>query len=232
MNERDVKLLFDAGHWSGATIKFARQDSGWLVELRVAETDESHILMLKRGKPRIFKTSDTALSWCRDVGFEKITVQLQKLSDDAIGLDNINNTVLLVEDNNSDIELTMRAIQAIDANFNVIVCKDGEDALDFLFASGKHSTRKNAELPKLILLDLKLPKIGGLEVLKSIRENKETSSIPVVILSTSDEDRDISRGYELGTNSYVQKPVDYNLFCKTIKELGDYWLVTNKMPPT
>ena len=233
MNERDVKLLFSASHWSGAAVRYAATEGGWLIELNVAENGEIQILTLKRGKPRIFKTSDTALTWCRDIGFEKITVQLHKLHRN--GNDAISSTqapiVLLVEDNNSDIELTFRAIQRLDADFDVTVCRDGREALDFLFAKGKYESRDIKELPQLILLDINLPKVNGLSVLKEIRSSEITSQIPTVLLTTSDERIDIQRGYEYGVNSYVCKPVDYSVFCNTLKSLGEYWLNTNVPPP-
>ncbi|MBI1423188.1 MAG: response regulator [Gammaproteobacteria bacterium] len=138
--------------------------------------------------------------------------------------------ILLVEDDSGDIELTLRAIQRIEAQFNIIVCRDGLEALDFLFGEGKYQSRNISELPQLILLDLNLPKINGREVLRTIRENEITQYIPVVILSSSDEGNDIKKGYELGNNSYVRKPVDYDQFCNTIKIIGEYWLNINMLP--
>lgn len=230
MNERDVKLLFQADHWRSATVKHSAQDDGWLVELHETNGTAAHLLTLKRGNPRVFKSSDTALFWCRDIGFKKITVELHK-PHDAKTSDFKTPRILLVEDNSSDIELTFRAIQLIDANFDIIVCRDGQEALDFLFATGKYADRDKNELPQLILLDLNLPKVGGHEVLKAIRANKDTLCIPVVMLTTSDETQDIEQGYRLGINSYVTKPVDYEDFCKTISDLTRYWLTTNVPPP-
>ena len=230
MNERDVKLLFQADHWRSATVKHSSQDDGWLVELYETDGTAAHLLTLKRGNPRVFKSSDTALFWCRDIGFKKITVELHKPRD-AKDSGYKTPRILLVEDNSSDIELTFRAIQLIDANFDIIVCRDGQEALDFLFATGKYSDRDKNELPQLILLDLNLPKVGGHEVLKAIRSNKDTLCIPVVMLTTSDETQDIEQGYRLGINSYVCKPVDYEDFCKTISDLTRYWLTTNVPPP-
>jgi CheY-like chemotaxis protein len=230
MNERDVRLLFNANHWSGARVKYAPKEEGWLVELQGAETEELEVLTLKRGKPRIFKTSDTALMWCRDIGFEKITVQLHKLHDPELTSAQDTPIILLVEDNNNDIELTFRAIQRLDANFDIIVSRDGQEALDFLFAKGKYASRNNKELPQLILLDINLPKINGITVLQRIREARITRYIPVVMLTTSDEDSDIKKCYESGVNSYVCKPVDYSAFCNTLKSLGEYWLNTNTPP--
>ena len=190
MNERDVRLLFNANHWSGATVKFAPSENGWLVELNTPDGNEAEVLTLKRGKPRVFKTSDTALHWCRDIGFTKIIVQLHKMVAQEINGD-AADSILLVEDDSGDIELTLRAIQRIDARFDIIVCRDGLEALDFLFAEGKYKSRNITELPKLILLDLNLPKMNGHEVLRTIRANKITRLIPVVILSSSDEGNDV-----------------------------------------
>ncbi len=231
MNERDVKLLFTAGHWSGATVRYATTEGGWLIELNEAENGDIQILTLKRGKPRIFKTSDTALTWCRDIGFEKITVQLHKLQGTESTTSLQAPIVLLVEDNTSDIELTFRAIQRLEADFDITVCRDGQEALDFLFAKGKYASRNINELPQLILLDINLPKVNGLSVLKEIRASELTNQIPTVLLTTSDERIDIQRGYEYGVNSYVRKPVDYSIFCNTLKSLGEYWLNTNMPPP-
>jgi two-component system response regulator len=229
MNERDVRLLFNANHWSGATVKFAPSENGWLVELNTPDNSEAEVLTLKRGKPRVFKTSDTALHWCRDIGFTKIIVQLHKMVTHEINGDTADS-ILLVEDDSGDIELTLRAIQRIDARFDIIVCRDGLEALDFLFAEGKYKSRNITELPKLILLDLNLPKMNGHEVLRTIRANEITKLTPVVILSSSDEGNDVVKGYELGNNSYVRKPVDYEEFCNTIKAIGQYWLNINLLP--
>ena len=230
MNERDVRLLFNANHWSGAVVKYAPKEEGWLVELQEAETRELQVLTLKRGKPRIFKTSDTALMWCRDIGFQKITVQLHKLHNTEMLPNKPAPTILLVEDNSNDIELTFRAIQRLDVNFDIIVSKDGQEALDFLFAHGKYKDRNTRELPQLILLDINLPKLDGISVLKRIRESEITHNIPVVMLTTSDEEKDIQQCYEGGANSYVCKPMDYTVFCDTLKTLGEYWLGINKVP--
>lgn len=230
MNERDVKLLFQADHWQSATVRHSSIDGGWLVNFQEANGNVSHTLTLKRGNPRVFKSSDTALYWCRDIGFKKITVELHK-SHGATTADKAKSRILLIEDNANDIELTFRAIQRLDANFDIIVCRDGQEALDFLFATGKYADRDKNELPQLILLDINLPKVNGHEVLKAIRQNKDSQCIPVVMLTTSDEENDVERGYRLGINSYVCKPVDYEDFCSTISEISRYWLTTNVPPP-
>jgi len=230
MNERDVKLLFQAEHWRSATVRFSASDGGWLVDLKEANSNDTHTLTLKRGNPRVFKSSDTALYWCRDIGFKKITVELHKPQGTA-AYEKSTPRILLIEDNINDIELTFRAIQRLDAHFDIIVCRDGQEALDFLFATGKYADRDRDELPQLILLDINLPKVNGHDVLKAIRQNSDSACIPVVMLTTSDEKNDVEKGYRQGINSYVQKPVNYEDFCATISEISRYWLTTNVPPP-
>lgn len=140
-------------------------------------------------------------------------------------------SILLVEDNPDDIELTLRALEKNNIKNEIIVAKNGVQALDFLFCAGKHEGRDPNEMPSLILLDLKLPKIDGLEVLRKIRADERTRLLPVVILTSSKEERDLFRGYSLGTNSYVRKPIDFNEFTKAVGLLGLYWLLINESPP-
>jgi two-component system response regulator len=230
MNERDVKLLFQADHWQSATVRHSTSDGGWLVAFQEANGNASHTLTLKRGNPRVFKSSDTALYWCRDIGFKKITVELHKPQSETVA-DSQTPRILLIEDNANDIELTFRAIQRLDGNFDIIVCRDGQEALDFLFATGKYAGRSKNELPQLILLDINLPKVNGHDVLKAIRQNQDSKCIPVVMLTTSDEKSDVEKGYLQGINSYVCKPVDYENFCTTISDISRYWLTTNVPPP-
>ena len=139
--------------------------------------------------------------------------------------------ILLVEDNPDDVALTIRAFRKNDISNKIIVAKDGVEALDYLFGTGMHAGRDMKDMPVVILLDLKLPKIDGLEVLKNIRQNEFTRLLPVVILTSSTEEQDKISGYNLGANSYVRKPVDYNQFAEAIKYLGLYWLVWNEPPP-
>jgi two-component system, response regulator len=138
--------------------------------------------------------------------------------------------ILLVEDNPNDVELTMMALKENNLANNVHVAKDGEEALEFIFSTGRYKNRVNNINPKVILLDLKLPKVDGIEVLRNLRSNERTKCIPVVILTSSREERDIVETYKLGVNSYIVKPVQFENFIKTVKELGLYWLVVNQPP--
>lgn len=137
--------------------------------------------------------------------------------------------ILLVEDNQDDVELTLHALQKEKLANNIHVARDGEEALDFLFCNGIHADR-SFERPRLILLDLKLPKVDGMEVLKRVKADARTKAIPVVILTSSKEERDLVTGYGLGANSYIQKPVDFDQFRDTVKNVGLYWLVINQPP--
>jgi len=141
-----------------------------------------------------------------------------------------NDLILLVEDNSDDIELTLRSLKMHNILNKVAVTRDGEEALNFLFAKGVYADRKMHDLPILILLDLKLPKVDGFEVLKSIRSDQRTKRIPVVILTSSKEEQDLFNSYNLGVNSYILKPVDFNQFSEVIKQVGLYWLLLNEAP--
>ena len=138
--------------------------------------------------------------------------------------------ILLVEDNPDDAELTLRALQKQNLSNKVFVVKDGAEALDFMFASGAYSQRKVEKRPRVVLLDLKLPKVDGLEVLRRIKTDSRTSHIPVVMLTSSQEERDVVDSYNLGVNSYIVKPVDFNNFVHAVSELGIYWGRLNKLP--
>ena len=141
-----------------------------------------------------------------------------------------NRTILLVEDNPKDELLTLRALNKCNLANEIVVTRDGVEALDYLFATGDFAGRDVDDLPTVVLLDIKLPKIDGLEVLRRIRANERTRLLPVVILTSSDEEKDIVTGYELGANSYVRKPVAFSDFGRAIAELGRYWLITNEPP--
>lgn len=144
---------------------------------------------------------------------------------------NKDKIILLVEDNPDDEELTMRALKKNNISNEIVVARDGAEALDYLFARGKYSKRDTSIMPQLILLDLKLPKIDGIEVLKQIRSDDRTKLLPVVILTLSKEQQDLVDGYSSGANSYIRKPVDFKEFVKAVGQLGLYWLVLNESPP-
>lgn len=138
--------------------------------------------------------------------------------------------VLLVEDNIHDAELTIRALRKVNLANNLVHVKDGQEALDFIFAEGNYASREVARLPKVILLDIKMPKVDGIEVLRRIKSGEHSKAIPVVIMTSSKEEQDIINSYQLGVNSYVVKPVDFEGFAKAVSELGLYWLLTNQPP--
>ncbi len=138
--------------------------------------------------------------------------------------------VLLVEDNPNDAELTIRALKKQNMANNIYVVEDGEKALDFVFCRGNYSGRKHVKSPKVVFLDLKLPKISGLEVLREIKSNEATRSMPVVVVSSSREDPDIKKAYELGANSYVVKPLDFEDFINALSNTGMFWLLVNEPP--
>jgi two-component system response regulator len=137
----------------------------------------------------------------------------------------------LVEDNRDDEELTLRAFKKSKVLNQVVVVRDGVEALDYLFMTGAHAGRDPEATPTVVLLDLKLPKLGGLEVLRRLREDERTRRLPVVILTSSKEERDVLSSYDLGANSFVRKPVDFSQFIEAAQQLGLYWLVMNEAPP-
>jgi len=138
--------------------------------------------------------------------------------------------ILLVEDNPDDVELTLHALRREKLANTVQVARDGEEALDYIFCRGQYVGRNHVH-PRVVLLDLKLPKIDGLQVLKEMKQDQRTKTIPVVILTSSREERDLVSSYELGVNAYIQKPVDFDQFRETVKTLGLFWLVVNQPPP-
>ena len=139
-------------------------------------------------------------------------------------------TVLLVEDNPDDEKLTLRALAKNNVE-HVVVARDGVEALDYLFATGMYAGRNASALPTVVLLDLKLPRMDGLEVLRRVRADERTNRLPVVILTSSKEERDLMSSYSHGANSYIRKPVDFNEFMEAVKQLGVYWLTLNESPP-
>lgn len=143
-----------------------------------------------------------------------------------------DKVILLVEDSQRDEELALRALRKNNITNKVVVARDGVEALDYLFGAGTHAGRNTSELPTVVLLDLKLPKIDGLEVLRRIRADDRTKLLPVVILTSSKEDKDRLEGYTSGANSYVRKPVEFSEFAEGVRQLGLYWLILNEPPPT
>ncbi len=139
--------------------------------------------------------------------------------------------ILLVEDNPDDELLAIRALKKNNISNEVVVARDGVEALDYLFGTGAHAGRDMSEMPQIILLDLKLPKIDGLEVLRRLRNDQRTKLLPVVVLTSSKEEQDLTESYSLGANSYIRKPVNFVQFTEAIRQLGLYWLVLNESPP-
>jgi two-component system response regulator len=141
-----------------------------------------------------------------------------------------HGTILLVEDNPDDIELTLRAFRKNNIANGVAIARDGAEALDYLFCRGAYRQRDIDDLPRLILLDLNLPKLDGLQVLERLRADEHTRLVPVVILTSSKEEQDVVSGYQFGANSYVRKPVDFNEFVEAVRHIGLYWLLINELP--
>jgi two-component system, response regulator len=139
--------------------------------------------------------------------------------------------ILLVEDNADDVELTLRAFRKSDLVNTVTVARDGVEALDYLLATGSHADRAGNQLPDLVLLDIKLPRVDGLQVLERLRANPRTKLLPIVVLTSSIEPKDLLTCYRLGANSYVRKPIDFQQFSKALHQIGSYWLQTNQAPP-
>jgi two-component system response regulator len=143
----------------------------------------------------------------------------------------LQKTILLVEDNADDEELTIRALKKNNVTNSLVVARDGVEALDFLFGTGAYTGRDTALLPGLVLLDLKLPKIDGLEVLRRIRADPRTRRMPVTVLTSSREEQDLIKRYDLGANSYIRKPVQFDQFTEAVRQLGLYWLILNEVSP-
>ena len=142
-----------------------------------------------------------------------------------------SDVILLVEDNPDDEALTIRALNRNNITNEVFVARDGVQAMDYVFARGTHADRDINDLPRLVLLDLKLPKVDGLEVMRQIRADERTKRLPVVVLTSSKEEQDLVDSYNLGVNSYIRKPVDFTLFTEAVRQVGLYWLVLNEPPP-
>jgi len=148
------------------------------------------------------------------------------------GVEIMDKAILLVEDNPDDEALTLRALKKNNIRNEVVIAHDGAEALDYLFGTGQYTGRNTDVLPQVVLLDLKLPKMEGLEVLRRVRADKRTKLLPVVILTSSNEEQDRIDGYGLGANSYVRKPVDFTQFMEAARQLGLYWLILNEPPPS
>jgi CheY-like chemotaxis protein len=142
-----------------------------------------------------------------------------------------NKLILLVEDNPNDEALTLRALKKSNLKNTIVVVRDGAEALDWIFARNAYATRDVHEMPQVVLLDLKLPKVSGLEVLRALRADPRTKSLPVVLLTSSREEQDVVAGYDLGANSYVRKPVAFGEFTEAVRQLGLYWMLLNEPPP-
>jgi two-component system, response regulator len=143
----------------------------------------------------------------------------------------MEKTILLVEDNPNDEELTLRALRKANIANEVAIARDGQEALDFLFGAGKYAGREPPTMPAVVLLDLKLPKLDGIDVLQRIRADPRTKLVPVVILTSSSEDEDMVRSYQSGANSYVRKPIEFGAFANAVTQLGMYWVLINQIPP-
>ncbi len=142
-----------------------------------------------------------------------------------------NDVIFLVEDNPDDVELTLLALRRDDIADRVVVARDGEEALEYLFGAGRFDGRDVRDVPALMLLDIKMPKVDGLEVLERTRADPRTRRMPVVVLTTSDDGTDLAKAYDLGANSYIRKPIDFEKFVETVRQLGLYWLTQNMPPP-
>ena len=144
----------------------------------------------------------------------------------------MEKTIMLVEDNANDEELTLRALRKANIANEVAIARDGQEAIDFLFGTGKYAGREPPAMPAVVLLDLKLPKLDGIDVLQRIRADPRTKLIPVVVLTSSSEDEDMVRSYQSGANSYVRKPIEFSAFANAVTQLGMYWVLINQVPPS
>jgi two-component system, response regulator len=232
MQEREVRLLVEKGHFNKALVVFDPDGQGWNVRL-INKTDErsQETLSAKRGGARVFKTSDAAIAWCHDIGIKTVLFRLEPdTQEKPEPRCRTCSNILLVEDNDDDVMLTMRAFRKRNLENRIVVKRDGREALDFLFAEAVESSSQEHRLPCLILLDIKLPKLNGFDVLREIRSKRATRLLPVIMLSSSQESRDVQLGYDLGINSYLRKPTSQEHFEDMIGSIEAYWLQLN-VPP-
>ena len=232
MQEREVRLLVEKGHFSKALVVSDPAGQGWNVRLHNKADERSHeTLSAKRGGARVFKTSDAAISWCHDIGIKTVLFKLESAVQNQVEPRcRTCDSILLVEDNDDDVMLTLRAFRKRNLESRIVVKRDGREALDFLFANELEPSSQDHKLPCLILLDIKLPKLNGFDVLREIRNKRTTRLLPVIMLSSSQESRDVERGYDLGINSYLRKPTSQEHFEEMIGRIEDYWLQLN-IPP-
>lgn len=232
MQEREVRLLVDKGHFDKALVVSDPAGCGWNVRLQNHTQEDRHeSLSAKRGGARVFKTSDAAIAWCHEIGIKTVLFKLEPGAPRQPETPCPTcDSILLVEDNDDDVMLTLRAFRKRNLEDRIVVKRDGKEALDFLFAEGPDSSHLDQKLPCLILLDIKLPKLNGFDVLREIRSRNTTRLLPVIMLSSSQEHRDVELGYDLGINSYLRKPTSQENFEEMIGHIEDYWLQLN-VPP-
>jgi CheY-like chemotaxis protein len=232
MQEREVRLLVDKGHFCKALVVFDPVGAGWNVRLHSnKEADPYETLSAKRGGERVFKTSDAAIAWCHEIGIKTVLFKLEPSAPQpAEQACPSCDRILLVEDNDDDVMLTLRAFRKRNLEDRIVVKRDGREALDFLFAEEHAPSPEGHRLPCLILLDIKLPRLNGFDVLREIRNQRSTRLLPVIMLSSSVERRDVELGYDLGINSYLRKPTSQENFEEMIGQIEDYWLQLN-VPP-
>lgn len=230
MQEHDIRLLFEAGQIKAARIGLDEKSSGWNVRLVFQGDRAQELLHAKRGGRRVFRTSDAALAWCGEIGLKSVKVELgsKVVARRAVRAVGKNDTILLIEDNEDDIALTLRAFRNNNIQNEIVVKRDGQEALDYLFNTDAGADKL---LPVLILLDINLPGINGLHILEKIRQNETTRLLPVVVLTSSNEPEYICQCYDLGTNSYLKKPANLSVFSNMISEIWKYWMGLNTSPP-
>ena len=232
MQEREVRLLVEKGHFNKALVVSDPTSCGWNVRLHNnTQKDQQETLSAKRGGARVFKTSDAAIAWCHEIGIKTVLFKLEAGTQRSEAQPcQTCDSILLVEDNDDDVMLTLRAFRKRNLEDRIVVKRDGREALEFLFAQEPEASPQPRKLPCLILLDIKLPKLDGFDVLREIRNRHTTRLLPVIMLSSSQEHRDVELGYDLGINSYLRKPTSQENFEDMIGRIEDYWLQLN-IPP-